>query len=120
MGSVPGMTALLEATTRQLRGARAGRYSALHAGWHYRASKEVSNGAGCPAMGAERLSLGRVTGTIALLAMGTPGRAPQGRNPCRLRGTDWSPAKHWLGPFHLSALRKQSHFESQKSEPDNQ
>lgn len=61
------MTALLEATMRQPRGPSAGRYSALHAGWHYSSSGEVSNGVGCPAMGAERLSVGRVTGTIALL-----------------------------------------------------
>ena len=66
------MTALLEATTRQLRGARAGRYSAVHADWHYSASDEVSNGVGCPAEGAERLAAGRVTGTIALLAVSTP------------------------------------------------
>jgi hypothetical protein len=71
MGGVPGMTALLENTTRQPRGPRAGRYSALHAGWHYSASGEVSNGVGCPAMGAQRLSAGRVTGTIALLVEST-------------------------------------------------
>ncbi len=40
MGSVPGTTALLEATTRQLRAARAGRY-ALHADWSYSASGGV-------------------------------------------------------------------------------
>lgn len=55
-----------------------GGISALHAGWHYRASKEVSNGVGCPANGAERLPVGRVTGTISLLAVSTPIRAPQG------------------------------------------
>ena len=86
MGSVPGMTALLENTTRQLRGVRAWRY-ALHAGWHYSASEEVSNGVGCPALGAERISVGRVTGTIALLAVGTPFRAPQGRG-------DLPPTRH--------------------------
>lgn len=79
MGSVPGMTALVDVTKRQPRGARAGRYAALHAGWHYGASEEVSNGVGCPAVGAERLSVGRVTGTIALLAVSTPNREPQGR-----------------------------------------
>lgn len=41
---------------------------------------EVSNDVGCLAMGAERISVGRVTGTNALLAAGTPDRAPQGRN----------------------------------------
>ena len=56
-----------------------GGISALHADWHYNVSKEVSNGVGCPAMGAERLSVGRVTGTIALLEVTTLCRAPQGR-----------------------------------------
>ena len=83
------MTALPEVTTRQPRGVRAGRYSALHSGWHYSASGAVSNGDGCPAVGAERLSVGRVTGTIALLAVSTPNRAPQGRGVL-------PPARHWL------------------------
>ena len=91
LGSVPGTTAMAEGATRQLCGARAWRYSALHAGWHYRASKEVSNGVGCPAMGAERLSVGRVTGTIALLAVSTPIRAPQDRAALTLALADWSP-----------------------------
>ena len=40
-----------------------------------RSSRDV----GCPATGAERLSVGRVTCTIALLAVSTPDRALQGR-----------------------------------------
>ena len=56
---------------------------------HYRASEEVSNGVGCPAAGATRPSVGRVTGTIALLAVSTPNRAPQGRGVL-------PPARHWL------------------------
>jgi hypothetical protein len=79
MGGVPGTTALVEVTARQLCGARAGRYSALHAGWHYRATRETSSGVGCPAMGAKRLAAGRATGTIALVAEANPSRAPQGR-----------------------------------------
>jgi hypothetical protein len=77
MDSVPGTTALVDTATRQPRGPRAWRY-ALHADWNNNASEEVSNGVGCPAVGAERLSVGRVTGTIALLAVSTPRRTPQG------------------------------------------
>ena len=67
MGSVPGTTALVEGTTRQLCATWQGWYATFATGWHYRASKEVSNGVGCPAVGAQRLSVGRVTDTIALL-----------------------------------------------------
>ena len=73
------MTALLEAATRQLCASWQGWYATFATGWHYRASEEVSNGVGCPAIGAERLSVGRVTGTIALVAVSTPIRTPQGR-----------------------------------------
>ncbi len=88
MGSVPGTTALLENTTRQLRVYWQGWFSTFATGLHYRASEEVSNGVGCPAMGAERRSAGRVTGTIALLAVSTPNRAPQDRDVLSLATSD--------------------------------
>ena len=50
----------------------------MHAGRHYGASEEVSNGVGCPAIGAERLFVGRVAGTIAL------SDAAQGLSPSTL------------------------------------
>lgn len=73
------MTALVENTTRQLCAFWQWWYATFATGWHYRATREVSSGVGCPAMGAERLAMGRVTGTTALVAAtihaGTPSTA---------------------------------------------
>lgn len=77
--SVPGMAALVADATRQPRASWQGWYSTVATSWHYRAPEEVSNCVGCPAMGAKRHSVGRVTGTIALLAGSTFHRRPQGR-----------------------------------------
>ena len=80
IGRVSGMTAPLEVTRRQLRVSWQGWHSTFATGLHYRASAEVTKGVGCPAMGAKRHSVGRVTSTIALLALSTPACTPRVRD----------------------------------------